>query len=375
VAEFNLIDEKWIPCITLDGSSGEFGIRDTLLKAHELREICDDSPLVTVAMHRLLLAVLYRACQWPSDMRQWKALYAYGSFCGNKSITNYLEEWKDYFFLFHDDHPFMQIAKLDLNEYKNDGAIKKDKSDGLMRLVREAPDKGGRVLFDHRTGTEKPEYESSAIVRMLLACQSYAGTGIPLAGQIGEALINPYKPFKDNPDKKSACEFAPCVDGLCLWLQGENLFQTLMINLVPIALSPTDLPAWEDSSITKSAMNSWKKPIAFAGPIQRLAPLSRCIRVLDRRSMFFTNGLKTTADADDSMKAYLRAKDTDQFTPIKLRKDKAAWRDAHTLFSLTSTTRKPPASLNHVARLFRDGTLPKSAQPRANQRTTPRRSL
>lgn len=32
----------------------------------------------------------------------------------------------------------------------------------------------------------------------------------------------------------------------------------------------------------------------------------------------------------------------------------------------TSTTRKPPACLNHVARLFQDGTLPKSAQPLAN---------
>jgi hypothetical protein len=66
------------------------------------------------------------------------------------------------------------------------------------------------------------------------------------------------------------------------------------------------------------------------------------------------------------MKAYLRSSDKDQFTPVELRKDKAAWRDAHSLFSLASTTRKPPSSLNHVARLFQDGTLPRSAQPRAN---------
>lgn len=66
------------------------------------------------------------------------------------------------------------------------------------------------------------------------------------------------------------------------------------------------------------------------------------------------------------MKAYLRSSNKEQFTSIELRKDKAAWRDAHALFSLPSTTRKPPASLNHVARLFQDGTLPMSAQPRAN---------
>ncbi|MFZ2417816.1 MAG: type I-E CRISPR-associated protein Cse1/CasA, partial [Smithellaceae bacterium] len=112
MAEFNLIDEEWIPCITLDGSSKEFGIRDTLLKAHEIREICDDSPLVTVAIHRLLLAVLYRAFQGPTGMGQWKALFASGSFYGNKSLTDYMakDKWYNRFFLFDDDYPFMQIA-------------------------------------------------------------------------------------------------------------------------------------------------------------------------------------------------------------------------------------------------------------------------
>jgi len=360
VAEFNLIDEEWIPCITLDGCSKEFGIRDTLLKAHELREICDDSPLVTVSIHRLILAILYRALQGPTSMPQWKALFARGSFNGKKSITEYLDKDKCYdrFFLFDDDHPFMQVAMLDLNEYEyaDDGnikKIKKNKSDGLMRLAREAPDKGGRVLFDHRVGTERPEYEPRQIARMILAVQSYAGTGVASGGKIDDQMINP-----------TPCQFAPCVDGLCLWLQGENLFQTLIFNLVPSPIDLNDLPAWEDSNVIKSAKNSWENPIAFVGPIQRLAPLSRFIRVLDRRSMFFTNGLKTIADAEDPMKAYLRSSDKDQFTPVELRKDKAAWRDAHTLFSLASTIRKPPDSLNHVARLFHDGTL--SAKPRAN---------
>lgn len=357
MAEFNLIDEEWIPCISLDGRSKEFGIRDTLLKAHELREICDDSPLVTVAIHRLLLAILYRAFHGPSSISQWKTLYASGSFNGNKPITDYLakDKWYDRFFLFDENHPFMQVAKLDLNEYKDDGKIKKDNSDGLMRLLREAPDKRGRILFDHRVGTERPEYEPKQIARMILAAQSYSGTGVASGGKIGDQVISP-----------SPCQFATCVKGLCLWLQGENLFQTLMFNLVHIPIDPNDLPAWEDSNIFKSAKRSWKNPIPFAGPIQRLAPVSRFIRVLDMRSMLFTNGLKTTADVGDPMKAYSRTNDGEQFAPIELSKDKATWRDAHTLFSLGTSTRKPPACLNHAARLLLDGTLPSSVQPRAN---------
>jgi len=96
VTEFNLIDEPWIPCIALNGKSAEFGIRDALLKAHELREICDDSPLVTVAIHRLLLAILYRVHGGPEDYATWKRIYASGVF-DRSAGTTYLERWKSRF--------------------------------------------------------------------------------------------------------------------------------------------------------------------------------------------------------------------------------------------------------------------------------------
>ncbi|MCW5775615.1 MAG: type I-E CRISPR-associated protein Cse1/CasA [Phycisphaeraceae bacterium] len=356
MAEFNLIDEAWIPCITLDGKSEELGIRDVLLRAHKLREICDDSPLVTVAIHRLLLAILYRAFQGPSGMSGWKKLYRPASFEDNSELAAYLKKWRDRFWLFHEHHPFMQVAGLDLNEYKADGTIKKDKSDGLMRLVREAPDKGGRVLFDHRVGTERPVYEPKQIARMILSSLAYAGTGIASGGKVNGQPISP-----------TPCSFAPCVDGLCLWPQGENLFQTILLNMVPIDLASNDLPAWEVSCIIDSAKQSWQTPVASAGPVQRFAAMSRFIRVLDRQSMFYTNGLKTAVpDNDDPMKAYSRSDDTAAFDAVRLREDKAAWRDAHSLFSLASTTRKPPAALNHIARILHDGTLPRAMRPRAN---------
>ena len=63
MSRFNLIDEKWIPVRFLDGSRDELGIRDTLLRAKEIAAIEDSSPLVVTALHRFLLAVLYRALE------------------------------------------------------------------------------------------------------------------------------------------------------------------------------------------------------------------------------------------------------------------------------------------------------------------------
>jgi hypothetical protein len=155
---------------------------------------------------------------------------------------------------------------------------------------------------------------------------------------------------------------APCVDGLILWLQGDNLFQTLMLNLVPQEVCAADLPAWQDDDIVQSAIRSWQAPVAFAGPVQRFAPLSRFIRIVDRSSVFFTNGLKASADANDPMKPYSRGDAGEEYKPVKLREARAAWRDAHTLFSLGSSVRKAPSAFNPTARVaeYLNGSVPRA---------------
>ncbi len=62
---FNLIEEPFIPCVRLDGQTVEYGLADTLLKAPEIADLRDGSPLVTIALHRLLLAILHRCYQGP----------------------------------------------------------------------------------------------------------------------------------------------------------------------------------------------------------------------------------------------------------------------------------------------------------------------
>lgn len=76
--KFNLVDEKWIPVRFLDGSRDELGISETLLRSSEIAVIEDPSPLVVAALHRFLLAVLYRALEGPTDIEQAKALFKAG---------------------------------------------------------------------------------------------------------------------------------------------------------------------------------------------------------------------------------------------------------------------------------------------------------
>ena len=92
---FNLISDPWIPCIDLEGRERELNLGQTLARAHRLREILDNSPLVTVSLHRFLLAILHRY-YGPKNEETWIALWQQGRFDG-APLESYWERWRSRF--------------------------------------------------------------------------------------------------------------------------------------------------------------------------------------------------------------------------------------------------------------------------------------
>jgi CRISPR system Cascade subunit CasA len=109
MSRFNLIDEQWIPVRFPDGSRAEMGIQDALLQAREIAAIEDPSPLVVAALHRFLLAVLYRALEGPTGIDQAKKLFKDG--LSSEKITAYLKKWRGRFWLFDEKYPFGTKSK------------------------------------------------------------------------------------------------------------------------------------------------------------------------------------------------------------------------------------------------------------------------
>ena len=52
---FNVLDAPWIPVVTLDGTKELLGIRDTLRRTPELKEISVVSPLEEFSVYRFLM--------------------------------------------------------------------------------------------------------------------------------------------------------------------------------------------------------------------------------------------------------------------------------------------------------------------------------
>ncbi len=276
---FNLIDQGWIPCVPRGGGPArELGIHEALVKAHELSEIYDDSPLITVSLHRLLLAMLHRACG-PATAEEWGQLWKAGRFPEEK-INTYLAKWRDRFDLFSETHPFYQTGGLEMSE-----------ASSAARLALELASGINRVLFDHTVDDVPPGLDPAEAARMLLSAQAFSlGFGKSAQASIrGQDITPPYSAD------------GPVLRGMTLWLTGDSLFETLMLNLIPHRAPEDDLPAWEldrPYELRDIAEDGKRRREPARGVLDRYTWQSRLIRLLPEqhdaqiviRRLYFTQG-------------------------------------------------------------------------------------
>lgn len=159
---FNLIDQPWIPCIPHTGNGPVLlGLRDTLVHAHEHRELLDNSPLVTVALHRLLLAIIHRTLHGPRTTAEWQALREQGRFDVQR-ISDYLESCRSRLDLFDSQRPFYQVPRMeDVNTIS------------AATLAHEKASGNNSTLFDHTTNSTGALIPHQA-ARYLVAFQAFA---------------------------------------------------------------------------------------------------------------------------------------------------------------------------------------------------------
>ncbi|NJL73503.1 MAG: type I-E CRISPR-associated protein Cse1/CasA [Candidatus Competibacteraceae bacterium] len=163
---FNLLDEPWIPCVRADGACFDLGLAQVIDQAHELREVYEDSPLVTVALHRLLLAVLHRAYGGPRRKADWRALWEVGRF-DTSVVGGYLQQWAPRFDLLHPERPFYQCRDAEILEAKLHPA---------SALRQELASGNNATLFDHG---RIARFSLAEAARALVAVQQFAlGGGV-----------------------------------------------------------------------------------------------------------------------------------------------------------------------------------------------------
>ena len=225
--KFNLLDEDWIKCIDSTGQLREMGIRQILTDAQHVKRLANPIPIVNASVLFLLETILIRALSNAGvaldDCDEWFEGYKAGVF-NEKKLDAYFQEWYARFYLLDDKHPFLQTIIEDQNCVGT----------AMKLLPHFSGGTGGNsaTLFDQHTMQEGISLSLIEAANYLLAAHQY-GAGGRIIG----------------PDYFS--ESLPA-NGLSFFVEGENFFETLYLNLLPypdssigVVTKTGDCPLWE----------------------------------------------------------------------------------------------------------------------------------
>lgn len=337
---FNLNDRPWITVLLSTDSVEELNFREIFTKAADIRELSGNSPLVNIAVLRLLLAIIHAAA-WRNDdvddkREKWSHWWKTGTL-PLAEIEAYLQKWHDRFDLFDARRPFMQTGGLEMKETST-----------ISRLAFEENNTTDLFAFPENPIWENPAPAQAA--RLLLATQAFAlGFGKSSKAKINGIEIEP--PYTAD---------APLLRGLTVWLTGKTLLETLLLNLAPSDPGDflDDAPSWEldaPEELRDQQIKGKRRTIPPRGPMDCFTWHSRLIRLIPEsekeqivvRNAYFTQGRSIEDKTHfDPMKVYMASKKEGVFA-LGLSEQKAAWRDASSIFC-TPATGHPCAAINEV---------------------------
>ena len=236
--EFDLLTEPWIRVRLKDNTVQEVSLTEALVSAQDYVDLAGEMPTQDAAVLRLLLAVLFTVFsrvnvegepepfeEEDDALARWGDLWQLGHF-PEQPLRDYLEQWKDRFWLFHPTHPFWQVPTL-----CNGIAF------GGKKLNGERAESGNKTpLFQNVSKTECEVLSYAQAARWLIYQNGYderggrpkAGNkprhGVGWLGQIGFVAV-----------------------------KGKNLYETLLRNMAfpteQDALREEQQPCWEREQV------------------------------------------------------------------------------------------------------------------------------
>lgn len=250
MGRFNLIDDPWIE-VLLDkkGTRKLVSLRQIFENSADYIDICGDMHIQDFAVMRLVLAIMhtvfsrYDADGDPYDylkindkMQQlekvdednyesymddlldtWENIWKMGKF--PQIIIDYLECWKDSFYLYDDKRPFYQVTdeymSLDKIKGKTIGQIS---GKNINRTITESDNKV--ALFAPKSANEnnKEILTDDEIARWLITFQSYTG--------LADKTVYGKEKYKRRNSKGWLYDLG------AIFFKGSNLFETLILNFV-----------------------------------------------------------------------------------------------------------------------------------------------
>lgn len=336
---FDLIDQPWIDCAGPEGSE-KVGLRKLLARSHELREIESHNPLTVAALLRVLLALVHRIVDGPRTTAEWAALYKAGRLPADR-IDDYFRKFGDRFDLFSESRPFYQTPGLSiLDGFGKPAPV----SAAVMMLERASGN--NKTIFDHTTDSTPVMLTPAQAAQALITAQMYS------LGGLNKKTTYPF-------DYQQSYLHAPMVSGIFILLTGDNLFETLMLNLLlpgshAVKTVREDRPVWERDDLGGTGAK------APNGYLDFLTGKCRHIRLVPEWSgespvVSRVHIAQAEAFPEVENPGFYKKKNGktgDWYVP-QLDVERLLWRDSTALFAFDSGTDHRPAAFRQVMLLAR----------------------
>lgn len=343
-SDFNLLDEPWLPVRLADGRVESVGLLRLFRLGGDVVALAETAPPSLIAEYRLLLAIVHRALvrsqgTWTDAQRAgW-----YRQGLPVDEVCAYLEAWRHRFWLFDDEHPFLQVAALAAAEET------KDKRKPWTQVSLASANGNTPVVFDHALDDAPDAIEPAAALAHLLGFLQFTPGGL-------------VKTLRD-ADKAGAL-----VNTAAVLPVGNTLAQTLCLALhaAPVPGQPEpDLPAWERAPLTLGQLRG--DPVLATGPNDRYTRQSRAV-LLEReadqqvRWVRFAAGLALGEDpnAPDPMACFRAG--TNGLVRVTFSEGRALWRDLPALVPAPQDGYRAAAVVQRAAglRLVMGGRAPQA---------------
>ncbi|MGL6160881.1 type I-E CRISPR-associated protein Cse1/CasA [Microbulbifer sp.] len=326
---FSLLDEPWLPVRLQNGKVCDLGLLEVFQRAGEISALAETAPPSLIAQYRLLLAITHRALSrsqgnWAdADRTRW-----YQSGLPTEAMLDYLERWRDRFWLFHPEQPFMQVAALAEAEET------REKQKPWTQISLASANGNTPVVFDHSCDLTPQPTSAANVLRTLLGFLQFTPGGL-------------VKTLRSS-DKAGALANTAAVLPL-----GSSLAETLCMALhAPTPSGHEDLPCWEHESPSVAQLQAAPRPAS--GPNDRYTRQTRAVLFLPDEQgqvqwLRFAAGIALADDvqAPDPMASYRVSKQN--LVRLSFTEGRAFWRDLPTLLPDVKGKASQPAPVLHWA--------------------------
>ena len=342
---FNLLTQPWIPCILEGNRSVQLSLLGTVAKAHQIKRIQTDLPIMTGSLYLFLLAFVMSVLR-PKEEIDWKAIWESGKFPEEK-VLDYAKTWENRFDLFDPIHPFYQDPLFGKREKdlknlpKGQTPSQKPLSGFLLHLASGSQ----ATLFDHSLDEQPQEYSLTEAVQLLIMLQAYSLGGMSLAS------ISKDKYYKD----------APFGRGITFINWGINLFETLLLNLPTEDFGPyrhheNDKPAWEveDShSEERFAPNGLMDLLTWQSRRFLLIPEENTKGVFIQQVFSAPGfGIVETYSNPLYQTKIVEKRTKTTISPLRFQTGRTLWRDSSAILGFRSDNKRPPLPIYWANRLI-----------------------